>query len=303
MKLENRTLYFGDNLDILREKFPDESIDLVYLDPPFFTQTDWTKNRNTFGDKWKDMNEYINFMSLRLKELHRVLKPTGTIYLHCDWHASHYLKIEMDKIFGYNKFRNEIIWHYTKMNNSTKSWISNSDSVFFYTKSDEYTFNIQYSDEGSALYERFSDLIDEDNKLRWLKVKTMKQQLLNSYVSSAKKRKGKELEDDDVIIDFKNKGKKKYDNVWHIPLLKGNSDEYLGYPTQKPEEILIKIISASSNPGDIVLDPFCGSGTTCVVAKKLGRNYIGIDSSQDAINLAEKRLKNTESKQKSLFED
>jgi len=346
MKINNRTLFFGDNLKILREKFPsnDEGyFDLIYLDPPFNSKKDYNilfkeglqnspAQVHAFEDSWhwgeesqnvfeeligvkesqsetsvkiidlmlglekiighNDMMAYLTMMTIRLIELRCVLKDTGTIYLHCDPTASHYLKIVMDAIFGEENFKDELIWHYTKMNNTTKGWIQNHDVILFYTKSSDYIFNVQYSEEESALYSRLFKLIDKDNKLRWYKAKSIKQQLLDSYISSAKKRIGRDLVDDDVIIDFENKGKKKFDNVWYIPIIKGNSKEFLGYPTQKPEALLERIIQASSNKGDWILDPFCGCGTTISVAEKYGRNWIGIDVTSLAVNIIKHRLEN-----------
>lgn len=232
--MEINKLYLGDNLIILKE-IPSESVDLIYLDPPFFTQTDWEKNGMSFSDKFKDINDYVEFMSIRLKELHRILKTTGTIYLHANHRAIHYLKLEMDKIF--NNYQTMIVWQRVSGAFGQKSkniFVEVSEYIIVYTKSEIYTYNSE-------------------------------QEISNIWTD----------------IDRLNK---------------------IEYPTQKPEALLERIIKASSNPNDIVLDPFCGSGTTCVVSKKLGRNYIGIDSSQDAINLSEKRIKEIPIKQKSLFE-
>ena len=286
----------GDNLKVMKT-FPDECIDLVYLDPPFCSNKTYNvlhgdrEELRSFDDLWGgDIKEYLRHMIKRLKETHRILKPTGSIYLHCDMHASHYLKVEMDKVFGYDNFQNQIVWHYTKMNNTTKNWIQNHDDILFYTKSADYTFNLQYSSEESALHMRLSHLIDSDNMLRWKMAKTVRQQLLDSYIKSAEKRIGRKLVDDDIIIDFDEKGRKKIDNVWYIPLIKGNSKEHLGYPTQKPEALLERIIKASSNELDVVLDPFCGCGTTLAVAQRLKRIWIGIDNSPSACRLIAERV-------------
>jgi len=150
---------------------------------------------------------------------------------------------------------------------------------------------LQYDEEDSALFERFERYVGEDNKLRWGDIKDLSQQLLTSYVNSTKKKLGRNLIDSDIVIDFDYKGKKKIDDVWYIPIIKGNSEERLGYPTQKPEVLLERIIKASSNPGNLVLDPFCGSGTTVAVSARLGRQFIGIDISRMSIKIIEKRLK------------
>jgi DNA modification methylase len=236
------------------------------------------------------MESYLSFMEERIRQLHRVLKPTGSFYLHCDYHANAHLRIMCDEIFGENNFQNEIVWCYSKMNATTKNWIQNHDTILFYTKSNSWNFNILYLDEESALKTRLKKIIDEDNKIRWLKAKTLKQQLLDSYIKTAIKRIGRELQDDDIIIDFAEKGKKKIDNVWYIPFLKGNSKERLGYPTQKPEALLERIIEASSNPTDIVLDAFCGCGTTLAVAQRLGRRFVGIDFSHTACTVMAERI-------------
>ncbi len=233
--MELNKIYLGNNLEILKE-FPSDSVDLIYLDPPFFTQQNWTKNGNSFSDKFKNMEEYINFMSLRLKEMYRILKQSGTIYLHCDYHASHYLRVESDKIF--NKYQTTIIWKkstYIFGERGTKIFPENSDYIIVYTKTDNYKYNIK----------------------------------------------------DEITT-----------NIWSDINRLTKSE----YPTQKPEKLLERIILASSNPKDIVLDPFCGSGTTCVVAKKLGRNFIGIDNSEDAVKLSEQRLKEIKNRKTSVFD-
>lgn len=311
-------------------RIPDDSVDLIYLDPPFFsgknyeiiwkdgseirsfTDTEFytliCKCGKVFPENHKfcahcgtgidkaverrsnDIQAYLQWLRPRLERCRDVLKDTGSIYVHLDRSAMHYVKVIMDEIFQRDNFRNEIVWHYTKMNATTTNWIQNHDIILFYSKGNNWTFNIQYLNEESALKQRLIKLIDNDNKIRWKRAKTIKQQLLNSYIKSAKNRLGRELEDDDIIIDFKDKGKKKMDNVWYVPFLKGNSKEKLGYPTQKPEALLEHIIKASSNPGDTILDPFCGCGTAVAVAHKLDRKWIGIDVSPTACNLMVDRL-------------
>ena len=331
------TIYYGDNLNVMRKYIPPESIDLIYLDPPFNSKKQYNiiykdptgkKSESqvvAFSDTWKwdkkaeetyrelveraDSNitkvitsyynllgdcslmAYLVMMTIRLIEMKRVLKNTGSIYLHCDPTASHYLKIIMDNIFGVKNFRNEIVWHYTKMNASTKNWIQNFDTLYFYTKTGNYTFNVQrLKKESSALKQRFLPNIGVDDKLRWENAKDIKQQLLDSYIKSAKKRLDRPLIDSDVIINFEQKGMKKYDNVWYIPILKGNSREYCGYPTQKPLALLELIIKASSNEGDIILDPFCGCATALVASQKLKRKWIGIDVTYHSVKLLEERF-------------
>jgi len=319
-------------------------VDLIYLDPPFFSSkgydliwgdkdskatieafedaTLYKKVCGKCGRSWrvnaktgkyyatcrddckgrlkdtesKRMNApevFTEWLKEAIQECYRVLKPTGVIYVHLDIHAVHYVKVMMDGIFGYGNFRNEIVWHYTKMNAASKNWVQNHDNILFYSKTDDWQFNVQYIDEDSALKQRLKRLIGRDNKIRWKAAKTVKQQLLDSYINSAKKRIGRELKDDDIIIDFEIKGKKKVDNIWYIPLLKGNSKERLGYDTQKPEALLERIIYASSNTNDLILDPFCGCGTAIAVAQRLDRKWIGIDIEPLSCTVMQTRMQNT----------
>ena len=187
-------------------------------------------------------------------ELHRVLKPTGTMYLHCDWHASHYLKVMMDGIFKANNFRNEIIWCYKGVGYPKKDFGKRHDTIFRYSKTDDYIFNLYVE----ATKKRFRQL------------------------GNVKKSK-------DFEVQKLNPLGRRPDDWWQIPVVP-SVKESLGYPTQKPEALLEKIIKASSNKGDLVLDAFCGGGTTLVVAQKLGRSWIGVDISPSAISLIKKRL-------------
>lgn len=308
-ELKNRTLYFGDNLDILREKIPPESIDLVYLDPPFNSKKNYNilykkdgqdspSQIQAFEDTWNwntvgvetSFNElienkenikisnlmigfekvmgrngtlaYLSMMTTRLIELKRVLKSTGSIYLHCDPTASHYLKIVMDVIFGEDNFRNEIVWCYSGGNNAHTYFQRKHDIILFYSKTEKYIFNAKdiviLPRETSRYY------IDEEGK---------------KYT----KKNGK-------IYYCKHEGKIPEDYWIDIQVLHHISNERLGYPTQKPEALLERIIKASSNEGDIVIDPFCGCGTTVAVAEKLNRKWIGIDITPLAINVIKKRM-------------
>jgi len=188
------------------------------------------------------------------------LKDTGSIYLHCDPTASHYLKLLMDVIFGVKNFRNEIIWHY-RTGGVSKRWFGRKhDIIFFYSKSDKCKFN------PIEVKEYYKDIYGRDLKPAW-----------------QDRRGGK---DENGYYHFVYK-----DDVWDIPAVFNMSKEYIGYPTQKPEELLETIIKASSNEGDLVLDPFCGSGTTVAVAERLGRRWIGIDITYLAIDVISKRLK------------
>lgn len=257
--LKTGVIYKGDCLSVLKQ-IPDESVDLIYLDPPFFSNRDYETSFKTggeirgFGDKWEGgISHYVSWMVERLKEMHRILKKTGSLYLHCDWHAIHYLKVELDKIFGMKNFRNEIIWHY-RTGGVSKNWFSRKhDNILFYSKSNKWTFNPEeikeYYDKKPGLEDRKSGK-DEKGYFHWV------------YRP----------------------------DVWIIPGVFNMSNEFLGYPTQKPEDLLEIVIKCSSNEGDIILDPFSGSGTTLAVAQRLNRKWIALDSSVKACNLIKKRL-------------
>ena len=302
-------LYFGDNLHILRE-MEGESVDLIYLDPPFKSNANYNvlfRERTgeesaaqitAFEDTWawnmeseyayqdvvtdgpeklamllqslrgflgqNDMMAYLTMMAERVAELHRVLTTTGTIYLHCDPTASHYLKLLMDAVFGSVNFRNEIIWAYRGGGSPRNDFPRRHDVILRYSKGRSYTFNpdpirIPYQAEGLGRTDdsmwgrhRGVDKVYKPNPL------------------------GKVPED-----------------WWQINVLNANSPERLGYPTQKPEALLERIIEASSNPGDVVLDPFCGCGTAIAVAERLGRRWIGIDITHLAVSLMKSRLHDT----------
>jgi len=261
MKNKNK-LICGDNLVELA-KIKEESIDLIYIDPPFFSNKNyevvWKDEAEvrSFKDRWKGgINNYIEWMEERVIELHRVLKPTGSMYLHCDWHASHYLKVMMDKIFGKKKFRNEIIWHYNRWTAVSGMFQRMHDNIYFYTKSGKYTFN--------KLFKEYSKASKKAHKQRGF--------IQRGHFKSYPNPKGVSADD-----------------VWEINF-PARSKERLGYPTQKPEALLEKIIKASSNKGDLVLDAFAGCGTALAVAQKLGRQWIGIDISPTAIKVMGKRL-------------
>ena len=289
-------VYNGDNLDIMRDitKFPDESVDLIYLDPPFFSGKDYDivwkdgtemKSYTAFTDKQfykkicrkcthefhddskfcpecgasaknakkvqeKDINIYVGWVKARLVECKRILKSTGSIYVHLDHHAVHYLKVAMDEIFGIKNFQNEIVWCYRTGGATKKRFSRKHDSILFYSKTDNYIFN---SIKDRIYYEKgfFNPQIDENGR----------------YYA------------DVLPVDF-----------WEIPAVINVSKERLGYPTQKPIALLDKIIKASSNEGDIIFDPFCGCGTSIASASANNRKYIGIDISPKAAELIHKRI-------------
>ena len=231
------------------------------------------------------MLSYTSYMAQRLYEMHRVLKDTGSIYLHCDPTASHYLKLIMDAIFGEKNFRNEIIWHHPKIGIAKKKFTSNTDTIFYYTKSDNYTFIPQRGDEPNELATRWKNKLT-NNKLYYREAKDINDSPARSKIRVLEQSLGRELRDEDVVVDFNlDENKKVIDNIWKYSFLKGNSKEHLGYPTQKPIALYERIIRASSNPNDIVLDPFAGCGTTIEAARKNNRNAIGIDILPFALRL------------------
>ncbi len=282
------TLYCGDNLDVLRKYVEDESIDLIYIDPPFFSnkhyEVVWGDEAEvrSFEDRWEGgINVYIEWMRPRVEELYRVLKPTGSFYLHCDWHANAHLKIMAEEIFDHKNFRNEIVWHYGQRTmHNPKKWNAKHDTILFYAKSSKTRLNVltvPWTREDITKTRARKIHKDDKGEYIWD----------NRSVSRGFPPKKQYIED---II----KKGKAIDDVWDIPMILSTSKERLGYPTQKPEALLERIIRASSHEGGLILDAFCGCGTTLVVAQKLERNWIGIDISPTATNLMERRLANIE---------
>ena len=263
------TLYCGDNLEVLKN-IETESIDLIYIDPPFFSnkkyEVIWGDEAETrsFEDRWEGgMENYMGWMKPRVEELYRILKTTGSFYLHCDWHANAHLRIMLDEIFGDNNFRNEIIWCYRGAGYPKKDFGKRHDTIFRYSKTSNCIFNLDDIREeyAKATKERFKHYIGNVRKNRNFGV-----QKLNPL--------GKQPDD-----------------WWQIQPVAPSAKERLGYPTQKPETLLERLIKASSNKGEIVLDAFCGCGTTLIVAQKLGRYWIGIDISPTAVKVMKNRLK------------
>ena len=248
-----------DNLELLKE-LPSESVDLVYIDPPFFTQRNF-KNKEGVGfeDKWDCKYHYIQWMQERVIEIERILKDTGSIFLHCDWRTSHHMRFMLEEVFGEKNFVNEVIWHYTGGGRSKKYFSRKHDSLFWYSKiKGNQTFNI---DAIRVPYSKTSSFANSEG-VRSKAGKLYRPNPLGTPV----------------------------DSVWGIPFINNMAKERLGYPTQKPEALLERIIKACSNEGDIIADFFCGSGTTLAVAKKLGRNYIGCDSNPGAVRITKERL-------------
>lgn len=373
--MKTNVLYYGDNLVWLRNPkyFPDESIDLIYLDPPFNSNADYNVIFNepsgiesqaqlrAFDDTWRwdsnasgiaqkelayrlpelsefigwlgkqqgraytSMAAYLSMMAVRLVELHRVLKATGSIYLHCDSTASHYLKIVMDLIFGADNFKNEIIWKrrygtFSTVHESNKFGAS-TDNILFYVKGKDAVFHPQYSfeDEKYRKYvERTFKYIDENGRryrIADLANPAPRPNLMYEYKGykppqngwAISKQKMEQWDKEGRLHFPKNpngriqrkrfldelKGKP-VQNLWDdIKMISSQSDERLGYPTQKPIPLLKRIINASSNEGDVVFDPFCGCGTALIAANELKRRWIGIDITHLAIFLIEQRLKDS----------
>ncbi|GGH52012.1 site-specific DNA-methyltransferase [Frigidibacter albus] len=361
-------LYYGDNLAVLRESIRDESVDLIYLDPPFNSNASYNvlfkggdgaqsaAQIEAFDDTWhwndsaeeafgevmrggnaaastmlrairsflgdNDMMAYLAMMAVRLIELHRVLKPTGSLYLHCDPTASHYLKILLDAVFGATNYRNEIVWLRSRnpkgSQHGVKQLGKSTDTIFYFVKSasaplyrerimrpltsteieEKYAFvdEVGRWDDGPVM--RSGSMGDRENlvyeykgftpgpagwRMEIEKLKELDRKGNLYWTSTGRPRRKLRPEDDKGTT---------ISNYWDdIPPLNSQAKERLGYPTQKPVALLERILNASSNPGDVVLDPFCGCGTTVHAAQKLGRQWVGIDVTHLAIGLIEKRLR------------
>jgi len=266
----NNCLFCGDNLEILREFIPTSSVDLIYIDPPFFSNRNYNviwgdeAELRSFKDVWAGgMESYLSWLEPRIRELQRVLKTTGSFYMHLDWHAASYVKVKLlDAIFGVENFQNEIIWWYRGGGVSKKRFGRRHDTIFFYTNGPNAVFNL-------------NDVRTEysQDSLERLKYK-------------AKAFRGERIYDNYEA----NPLGKHPDDVWPIQPIMPSSKERFGYPTQKPEKLLERIIKASSNQNDVVLDAFCGCGTALAVAHKLKRRWLGIDISFTAIELVRHRM-------------
>ncbi len=264
----------GDCLDTVKS-LASGAVDLIYVDPPFFTQKTHlmaARNRVTtfqFSDEWESRKEYIEFLSDRLHEFRRVLKTTGSIFFHCDTNASHHIRCLLDEVFGDGMFRSEIIWHYRRWSNSQRNPLPSHQTIFFYSKTDNYQYH--------QLFDEYSPSTNVDQILQ------RRQRDEHGKAIYARDRQG------NVIYDGHKSGVPIAD-VWDIPFLNPKARERVGYPTQKPILLLERIIRLATAPGDLVLDPFCGSGTTLVAAALLDRNSLGIDVSQEAVQLTRQRL-------------
>lgn len=313
--LTKNTIVCGDNVSWL-EDIPDESIDFCYIDPPYFSGEDrdivWKNGteRRSFGDKFQgDVRYYIEWMRPRIDLIHRKLKKTGTLFLQCDWHASHRLRCLLDEIFKPQNFRNEIVWKRTSAANDSKTFGNQHDTIFFYSKGNKFTFNKQYVDYDKEYLKRFCHtdakgaFMDTPLTAKGLRgggytyswqgvqglwkcpIKTMKkyeQEDRIYYTSTGMPRYKKYLHE--------SKGKRLQD-VWvDVAGINSQGDENLGYPTQKPERLIKRIIECASNKNDIVLDCFSGGGTTAKVCAEVGRRFIVGDVSPVAVRMTAIRL-------------
>jgi len=305
-ELEPNKLYLGDNLEVLRT-LKSESIDLIYIDPPFFSGRNYnviwgdTNEVRTFEDIWEGgITSYLIWLNARLWEMKRVLKKTGSIYVHCDWHASHYIKIEMDRIFGYDNFRNEIVWkRATPIGGKVKSKMMphDFDSIIYYCKTNKAPYNNQFLEYSENYLVNYFKYVDKDGRRYRI-------QTLGDYSEESKEKFRKlgkiykSKEGKEALIQYLEDSKGVLlDDIWTDVIgiqskafQKQSSVEKIGYPTQKPEALLERIIKASSNEGDVVADFFVGGGTTCAVAQRLKRKFVGCDSSRVAISVTLDRL-------------
>jgi len=274
-----RRLYCGDCLEVMEKRLGPDSIDLIYLDPPFFSnrhyEVIWGDEAEvrSFDDRWEGGVEvYAAWMAERLRACHRVLKQTGSIFLHCDWHASHHLRIKLDDIFGFDKFQNEIIWCYNIGGKSKRRFARKHDTIFWYAKSNDYYFNgagVGFKRETGT--KSLGGIIGTDKDGR-------------RYQDKLVKATGKYYR---YYLD-----EPKIPEDWWVDInsIQSQSAERLGYPTQKPERLLERILLASAEKRHVVLDPFCGCGTTIIVAERLQLNWIGIDISPTAIRVMKDRF-------------
>ncbi|MDR0327186.1 MAG: HNH endonuclease [Planctomycetaceae bacterium] len=305
-RTSSNTLYTNDNLYVL-SGLNSESVDLIYLDPPFNTKRMYSAPVGSkaagasFKDmwSWKDVDEYyldsladnfpalaryitsvgavhskpmmayLTYIAQRIIEMHRVLKETGALYLHCDPTAGHYLKILLDSVFGKTNFRNEIVWCYSIGGKSKRTFGKKHDIIYFYSKGSHYTFNTKGASIERKPNSHMKTIADNDGR---------------DYQEKMDKKTGK-------IYKYYMDGGKVAEDYWlGIETLNREAKERTGYPTQKPLALLKRIVLASSNEGDVILDPFCGCATTCVASQQLGRKWIGIDIEKQAVKILIERL-------------
>jgi len=324
--LDTCVVYCGDNLDQLK-KLPDSCIDLIYIDPPFNSNRNYevfwgeTKEKRAFEDRHESTQAYIEFMRPRCVEMARVLKKTGSFYYHCDWHASHYVKVMLDQVFGESRFINEIVWKRQSAHNDAKQGSKHlgrvHDTIFFYSGGGDYTFNHQYKPYDSAYIEKFYKHVEPGTGRRYslgditapggaaeAKGNPFYEFLGVERYWRFSKTEMERLYKSGEIVQAKPgavpRQKRYLDAGKGVPIgtmwddigpIQSSAEESLGYPTQKPLALLERILTLSSNRGDIVLDAFCGCGTALVAAQNLGRQWIGIDISPTACRVMAKRLR------------
>jgi site-specific DNA-methyltransferase (adenine-specific) len=269
-------VFTGDCLEIMRQ-FDDALVDMVYLDPPFFTQKthslstrDFSKTYQ-FDDVWASREDYLRFLEIRLHESKRLMKPSATLFFHCDRTASHHIRLLLDGVFGEENFLSEIIWSYRRWSSASKNLLNAHQTIYMYAKTPDYKFKRLMMD--------------------YSKTTNLDQILQKRERNEAGKAVYAADENGDVILNGAKAGVPLSD-VWEIPFLNPKARERVGYPTQKPILLLERIIEITTDEVDLVFDPFCGSGTTLVAASLMNRRYIGIDVSSEAVDLARTRLQN-----------
>lgn len=294
---EGNHLLHMDNLAAMAMIAP-ASLDFVYIDPPFASNATYHQRidlpghsivREAYTDVWPDgLSSYLRFLFPRLAAIKPLLKPTGSLCVHLDNHSSHYIKLALDSIFGSELLINEVIWRYGKMSNTSKRFPQNHDTLLIYGASPQWYFQPQYTlpSEYRARFER--DLTG--NKLLYGTVKHRRDKLIHRRISARERELGRDLQDDDVLFDFDSERKAQDDVFTDISIIKGNAREGLGYATQKPKQLLQRLISAYCPPEGTVADFFCGSGTTGDAAGSLGRSWILTDIGNPAIQTARLRL-------------
>jgi site-specific DNA-methyltransferase (adenine-specific) len=319
--LDTRVIYCGDNLEQLR-KLPAGCVDLIYIDPPFNSNRNYeafwgeTREKRAFEDRHASTEAYIQFMQPRCVELHRVPKPTGSFYYHCDWHASHYVKVMVDRIFGENQFQNEIIWKRTTSHGDSQTWSRVHDTILFYTASDTFTWNPQHAPHGEEYLATKYKYQDADGRRYMLDNMTSpnpRPNMMYEWKGHSSPEKGWRYSKETMAKldvegriwypDDKSKRprlKRYLDEMPGMPIttiwtdiwpINSQAAERLGYPTQKPLALMERVIKSSTSPNDIVLDAFCGCGTALVAAETLGRQWIGIDISPTACRVMAKRMR------------